>query len=161
GYHTYVGGYEIAFLQLGLSLDTALWYAAFIASAVTLGCLIVAALIVRRRSDDWMALFVSLWCVSQGVMFSSPQDTLVAVHPVWHWPLTFLTLWNRAALLLIAYLFPNGQFVPRWTRWPAVLWVALTLVSAFFPALPFDPNLWPMPLQAPFLLGMLGSAAFA
>src|SRR5262245_39976370 len=48
-FHAEVSGYERAFLELGLSLDVTLWLAALMAGAVTLGCLIVAGLIIWRR----------------------------------------------------------------------------------------------------------------
>jgi hypothetical protein len=43
------------------------------------------------------------------------------------------TLANSCSILFF-YLFPSGQFVPRWTRWLAVAGLAVGVADAFFPA---------------------------
>jgi hypothetical protein len=37
------------------------------------------------------------------------------------------------SLVLLFFLFPDGQFVPRWTRWIAVLWAAHEAAYYFVP----------------------------
>src|SRR5258708_521714 len=51
--------------------------------------------------------------------------------------LYFLTL---ALLVLVFLLFPNGQFVPRWTRWTFVVFLVGQIPSTFFPGAPFMLN---------------------
>ena len=89
---------------------------------------IVAALIRRSRPDDPNALLfglamVGLFLIVDGVgtalsaVVSRPAGRVVDVLAV---DLTILGL----------YLFPNGHFIPRWTRWPALLFV---VASWLFP----------------------------
>ena len=37
---------------------------------------------------------------------------------------------------LVGCLIPNGRFVPRWTRWLAVIWIIWSLIFIFFSQLP-------------------------
>jgi hypothetical protein len=46
-------------------------------------------------------------------------------------------------LFLLFFIFPNGRFVPRWTRWPAGVLVTGTVLLALFPNPPFNIESWP------------------
>jgi hypothetical protein len=39
---------------------------------------------------------------------------------------------GSASLVLFLYLFPDGRFVPRWTRWLALVWIVGLMVPATF-----------------------------
>ncbi|HEV7129588.1 MAG TPA: hypothetical protein VGN32_19290, partial [Ktedonobacterales bacterium] len=41
----------------------------------------------------------------------------------------------QSSLIIFFYLFPSGRFVPRWTRWCALLVLVYWLVLTFIPAL--------------------------
>ncbi len=45
--------------------------------------------------------------------------------------------------LLVAYLFPNGRFVPRWTRWLALFLVPFVGLGTVFPSSHFNSSTWP------------------
>jgi hypothetical protein len=96
-------------------------------------CLGVSTLIVWRRSDDPMALIVALLLVALGpleVMFN------VSASPSpWQLPNQFQSFLFVALFLLVLSLFPTGQFVPRWMRWPFVAFLAVQVPFIFFPAL--------------------------
>ncbi len=82
----------------------------------------VAALIFWRRPDDRMALFVSLALLTFGTAtFADTTSMLAAQYPVWRLPVAFLQSLGSVAFGLFLYLFPNGRFVPSWTRWVALL----------------------------------------
>src|SRR5207248_7873540 len=51
--------------------------------------------------------------------------------PAWRLPLQFLTAFNLIYFLLFCALFPDGRFVPRWTRAVALVWVPFVLYEAF------------------------------
>jgi len=95
----------------------------------------VAALIFWRKPDDWMAWLASFSLVAFGASFPSIPSALAAVHPVWGLPVTLLgeDVLGFPSLLVFFFLFPTGHFVPRWTRWVAVGFVALHVINAFFP----------------------------
>jgi hypothetical protein len=86
------------------------------------------------RSDDWMALFISLSLITFGTLGINDGPFLLAEQYSAIWlPVHLLGVFSTASLVLFFFLFPNGRFVPRWTRWMAVLWVAHEVAYYFFP----------------------------
>jgi hypothetical protein len=85
----------------------------------------VAAVIFLRKPDDRMALFVSFALLTFGT--ATFPDTIAALtteHTAWWWPYAFLSFLGAATFGLFLYVFPDGRFVPRWTRWVALVWIA-------------------------------------
>jgi hypothetical protein len=109
----------------------------------------VACVLFWRRSDDWMAMLVSLFLVIIGVNFSvQAQATLATnVQTVWYWSHTVLIGLGWVSFGLLLYLFPDGRFVPRWTRLLAVFVVASNL---FLDASPVPISTFP-----PWMLGAI------
>jgi hypothetical protein len=127
--------------HLGLSLGG---YAAFNVALILIGALVsfaVALLLFFRRSDDWMALLVALMLVYFAP--SSITNTIVLSHLVGPAFASILTsILGQLSLVLLAlvfYLFPNGRFVPRWTRW---VMIALSGVSLLFILVPYNSAIW-------------------
>src|SRR5918994_3351450 len=103
----------------------------------------VAGLIFFRRSDDPMALFVSLALLTFGTAtFTFTMEALAVRHPTWETPVHFLHFIGAASFGLFLYLFPDGRFVPRWARWVALVWIASQLPRYFYPNWYADPNTW-------------------
>ncbi len=86
----------------------------------------VGALIFWRRSDDRMALLVSLFLVAFGTVTvdSTAADALVSSQPAWWLPVQSVQIVGEVCVVLFFLLFPGGHFVPRWTRWLAVVLIA-------------------------------------
>jgi hypothetical protein len=82
-----------------------------------------------------MAMFVSLFLVTFGVNFSVQAQAILAtnVHSAWYWSLNILIGLGWVSLSLLLYLFPDGQFVPRWTRLLAVFVVANNILLSASP----------------------------
>jgi len=109
------GGYAVSILALAIA-----------STLVSFG---VAYVLFWRRSDDWMAMFVSLFLVIIGVNFSVQAQAILVtnVQTAWYWSHTVLIGLGWVSLSLLLYLFPDGRFVPRWTRLLAVFVVASNL----------------------------------
>lgn len=120
----------------------------------------VGLLIFWRRSDEPIALLVGLTMVLF-VGGSAPSETLAAAHPVLDLTNTVLTFLNTACLILVLYLFPNGRFVPRWSRWFALALIALTVPNFFFPDSPLNWGRWPGWMGFPVFATVLGSGVLA
>ncbi len=120
--------------QFGLSLRFyATYYILLEAVRVLLSCLL-AAIIFRRKSDEGIGLFAALMLVLfGGVLFTDPIYLLGTSSPTWRWPVTFMAFLGSVSLVIFFYLFPDGRFVPRWTRWAAAAWTGLNLVGFFSP----------------------------
>ena len=112
--------------------------ALYIAALQTLFVLVsfaVGVLVFWRRSDDRVALLSALMLVSFGtISFSDSVRTLPPT--AWRWLLVAAYFIGDTLSFLFFYLFPDGRFVPRWTRWLAVLLVVVEVVARFFPDLP-------------------------
>ncbi len=108
----------------------------------TVTCLAIALLLFWRRSDDRMALFGAYMFVTFGGVAANPLDPITGGQPMPQ-PVAgnaFLTtivyllvVIGQVSFVVFFYLFPSGRFVPRWTRWFALLalvyWFAVVFVA--------------------------------
>ncbi len=77
-----------------------------------------AALIVSRRSDDWIALLVSFSLIALGTVAFSPANSILLTAQPQVVPLVdVLANLGYITLLFLLLIFPDGRFIPRWTRW--------------------------------------------
>jgi hypothetical protein len=123
----------------GLSIAS---YAAFTISLAFVSiimCFIVSALIIWRRPDDRMAFFVGLMLITLGPIIEFVNVPLSTSSP-WVVPNLCMSLLAQALLVLVFLLFPSGRFVPRWTRWAFLAYVALQIPLTFLPVAPLLPN---------------------
>src|SRR5215467_7231768 len=87
----------------------------------TLGaCLAVSALIAWRRPDDLLALLVALMLLTLGPVSLVTNVPATAAEPL-RLANACLYVLSVALMVLVFALFPSGHFVPRWTRWPALM----------------------------------------
>jgi hypothetical protein len=124
--------------RLGLSL----WlYAAYRVAwevAYVLGFCAIAAVLAWRGGREPMALFGATGLVGIGAIFIVSQYALVEQAPIWRWPAMLLGFLGSLALVPYFAAFPDGRFVPRWTR-PAVAGWALLCALGYF-----APRDWPI-----------------
>jgi hypothetical protein len=113
---------------IGLSLSDYAAYSVAFTLVTIVVCLGVSTLIVWRRSDDRMALLVALMLVTFGPLGATIN--VLARPSSWQVPAECLVFLAVALFVLVFLLFPTGQFVPSFTRWIAVVTLAL-LVLAF------------------------------
>jgi hypothetical protein len=100
-------------------------------------CFAVAAVIFLRRSDERMALFTSyVLLLFGGAGAAGTMRALAEAHPVFSFPTTLLDYVSQVSFGIFFYLFPDGRFVPLWTRWLAVAsalyWVPATFMPQAF-----------------------------
>jgi hypothetical protein len=117
--------------ELGLSSDLfAVYFVGLEVALMAVSCAIGTA-IFWRRSDDRMALLVSLMLFTLGAALAVPYP-LVELPLVWKASGEAVSFIGSASLVLFLYLFPDGRFVPRWTRWLALVWIVGLMVPATF-----------------------------
>ena len=93
----------------------------------------VGALLFWRKSDDLTTLFISLTLVTFGVIWPNTFDDFVLRHPALRLPDNALNAFGLGALFFLFYIFPDGGFVPRWTRPIAIAWAGFIAFANFFP----------------------------
>jgi hypothetical protein len=126
---------DIAALQkLGLSADFYAGYSVTLEVISAIGFWTIGAALFWGRSDNWMAVLASMALVLTGVTSSS--ESLAEIYPSWNLPVALVGFLGSASFYVLFYVFPDGRFVPRWTRVPAVIWVAYQALYYFFPDWP-------------------------
>lgn len=64
-------------------------------------------------------------------------------------------------MILFAFLFPDGRFVPRWSRWMAGIGLLLVAGMTFFPDTNASLMNWPVPFNILVSLILIGSVMIA
>ena len=126
-----------ALQDAGLSLSTYALLNVVVDKVADFVWIAVGTLIFLRRSDDRMALLVSVFLVAFGTatVDSTAADALVSSQPAWWLPVQSAQIVGSVCSTLFFLLFPSGRFAPRWTRWLAVAFVAQQVTGILFPGL--------------------------
>ena len=93
---------------------------------------LVAAVIIYRAAHHRMARFVAFTLILWGGTFPSIAEALHVAQPAVQVLMNGLQALAGCGFYLLFFIFPTGQFVPRWTRWVllvAALTVLLTTVA--------------------------------
>ena len=117
----------------GLQPETVV-VAMFTASLISMMCFwIIAGLLFWRKSDTWVGLLAAFILFMTGPGFSGMLLTQ-SLAPPWIARLnSFLAGIVWSTFFMFLYLFPNGKFVPPFTRYLAVLPYLLFLLSSTLP----------------------------
>ena len=117
----------------GLSLTTYAAYNTLLPLVVPILSLVLVTIVVWRKPNDRMALLFALVMGTCPVNLSNAPMALANTYPDF-WLFAKVIEFGAAGFLPFFYLFPNGQFIPRWSRWlilPNFLIVGLVV---FLPA---------------------------
>lgn len=113
----------------------------------------LAALLFVKRKNDPMALFTAYLLVIHGLLFGGVVELLepfwpqaAAVNSFILLPLVYFPL-----IMILLAVFPDGRFVPRWTRWllPMMLLLAPITASQTFSGR----QSFSEPLSSPLIIG--------
>jgi hypothetical protein len=122
----------------------------------------VAAVLLLRGPGTYMTLFASVTLVTFGLgRFPDAPAALAAAHLGWWLPVAGIRYLGSACLSCFCYVFPDGRFIPRWTRVAALLWVLPQIPEFFQPDSPLNPNRYPPLLQAVGFLAFVASVVVA
>src|ERR671920_977666 len=98
-------------------------------------CLTLAVVLFWRRSDDWMVMFISSYLLVYGSVLAGPLERAEVFYPGWPslavnvvQPLFFTT-----PTIALFVLFPDGRFVPRWTRWLILISLPMSVATIYQP----------------------------
>jgi hypothetical protein len=144
----------------GLSLQFYALYGTTFEIAFVLIFCGIGAIIAWRKSRDWMGLLVSLTLVMIGTGITTDYQQLATVYPITQVPRDLLQF-LRPLPFLVGYLFPDGRFVPRWTRWLVLLIALFVGGGIFFPSSPFNTDTWPGLLGTVIEIVIIGTILFA
>src|SRR5215211_8917011 len=105
-----------AIQDAGLSVHTYALLNVVVDKVFQLVWLVVGVLIFWRRSDDWMAVLVSLFLVTFGpvTVDTTDAEALISSQPAWWLPVRAVDIVGNVCVVLFFLLFPSGRFAPRW-----------------------------------------------
>ena len=96
----------------------------------------VGGVLFWRKSNDWMALLVSLMMILQGA--SLTLNLVAGSLSPWQFPSRLIDFLSYLFLILVILLFPNGRFVPRWTWLLIIAFIPVEGLYNFFPSSPLN-----------------------
>jgi hypothetical protein len=141
------------------------FYAAYhvvLALALALGFWAIGAILFWKSSGQLMALCASITLVTFGTVQADTIHWLADAHPRLDLLVDLVYFVGAASFFVLFCMFPDGRFVPRWTRWAAVAWITYWLLDSFFPdSSPVSPRNWPLVIDASLFLGLIGSLVVA
>jgi hypothetical protein len=144
--------------DLGISVDAYAAYVLALDLVVALGFCAVGAIIFWRRSREGGALFVSFALMVFGLTWPDTFDSAL-YHPVWADGAAFLTQLGLSSLFVCFFVFPDGRFVPRWSRWVVPIVFVVPVLFVLFPSSDLvEP---PPPLNILLFLGLWACCALA
>lgn len=121
--------------QSKLSLTFFAGYLSGLVALFSLTCFGVAAVISYRKWHHDMALLTSVLLVLMGAANAPYAAALMVLYPEFTKVVDLLFSLLATSLILFLFLFPNGQFIPRWLRWVAlVLAVGIAFLPFFSPS---------------------------
>lgn len=123
---------------------------------ITLGFAAVSAVIIRKRADEPVALFTAVMLLAfGGASVTGTMHDLAEMQTGLHLPVNMFDYVGQVAFGIFFYIFPDGRFVPRWTRWLAVVAGILFAINVFAPGGSLDL------FRGPFFLVFIASLIFS
>ncbi len=121
--------------------------------------------VVRLKDRTPVALFLSLTLLTIGATetgitgaLANPQHGIDSA--LLRWLVLSLGAVTLGGALLLLYAFPDGRFVPAWSKGLAVIWIVLLLVWLLVPQAPFNPLHGPTWRATPLPSLLVGIAWF-
>jgi len=151
GWENACADWRAAFDEVGLSPTAFEGYFLILRVVAALPFFALSLLLMRRRGDELRVLLLSSLLLLLGI--AGP-----IYNPFWQWAQGWYSTENQVPILrllifsldyllsvgvvLFAFLFPDGRFVPHWSRWIAALWALLRVGVVFFPDSPASVYTW-------------------
>ena len=154
------------FNHLSLSAHVVAWGTLAIEVGMALVFFACAAVLLWRKPGSPMALFLVMTLAAIGAVETGMSDALISPLQIASIPALRAPVWALRALemtgaLILLYIFPDGRFTPRWTRWLALVWCAYIAVCFLIPRTPFNPLDGPTWRATPAASFVFGVAWFA
>lgn len=96
----------------------------------------VSLLIFLLRSDEWIGLLTAIFLLTFPVALFAGD--VIEKMAAWAVPFGLFSAIGAASIVVLFYVFPDGKFVPGWTRWlalAALVWsVSTRLIQLLSPS---------------------------
>jgi len=142
-------------LQVALAVNVYPVYVLLLELLLVVGLSLIGLVLFWRKSDYWTAIFFSIAMITYGPYITGSLEALLTAYPQWRVPISLVQTLGIGCAVLSGYLFPDGRFVPRWTRLLMLIWIIWILVWLMFPSMPFNFS-HPYTLSFPSFLVLMG-----
>ena len=108
---------------------------ASVLTSIGAACLsiILSAILFRRKRNEVIAVFASFFLLGHGIIMAGPLEALNAFEPGEYTSAVFViqsALFMTPTMIFFC-LFPNGRFVPHWTRYVALASLAYIPIGLY------------------------------
>lgn len=142
--------------ELGISTRVYATYVIILIALSVAGWMGAGFLIAWRKRFDGAALYFSLTLITFGATWPNTLSFLAETASWFNVPVALVSTYGFASFFLLFFLFPDGRFVPRWTRYVAVVMIVELVLHEQLPGTAFDMETWPLPLNLiPFTFPLL------
>jgi hypothetical protein len=149
-------------IELAIAPSSYATYVLILDVFVVLAHIAIGVIIFAKRPDDWMALFVSLTLVLNGSIL--PLVRLSDYTEINQFLLFLdgaLIYLGMVSSIVLLYIFPDGQFVPRATRLLALSWALLMAITILTPRSNLSMATWNPLIQFIILFAWAGTGLYA
>jgi hypothetical protein len=124
---------------------------------------LVALIILRRKWNDLTAVLISMMLLTFGSSaypLILTTNALADLHPEWL-PIVRLMIYATWVLVFLFFcIFPDGRFVPKWSRLFFVFTALISIPWNLWPDSAASPWTWPAPVLLPFDLLVWGTCVY-
>lgn len=120
-------GYRATAQELAISLSGIALFLTALEVAAWLSFILVAGIIAWHKTTYWFPLLIAITLTFLGAM-PPLVDGLVTASPAWQTFIPILRTLVYTGMLAMLCLFPDGRFVPGWSRWCLVAWLLFVLI---------------------------------
>ena len=106
------------------------WLGLLVPTLLFVACLAIGVLILASRTADGFAIFAAYVLLGFGFQFGDVSAALAQISPLWAAANRLLGL-AQVSFFFFFYLFPDGRFVPSWTKIAAWVAAAYTLYTTW------------------------------
>lgn len=116
----------------GLPASFPAYYLLALDTVTILAFAAIALFMVLRQPDDWMVMLSSLTLIGTAMLYTVPGNDA----PVPFWIPALAIAIGEILQVSFVYLFPIGQFIPRWLGWlilPMFVWRPAIWILIYIP----------------------------
>ena len=136
----YLSGWPVLEVDQSFQNSTDLRSFQIIASLASFGCallsLVLAAILFVRKGNEGMALFISFYLIFYGILMGGPMEAVAYASGIgMEISILLQTALIITPTLILFCTFPNGRFLPRWSRWIVIVSIIMNLTILLRPNL--------------------------
>jgi hypothetical protein len=132
-----------ALAEMGLSVGFYAGWITFLEALIAIEFLLLGVAVFLLRRNEWMPLVFALALVGLGTYIGPLTVALEWLYPGLTLVIEVMRALMLSSMVITFLLFPNGRFLPSWTKWLAIVWIAYNLVSLVYqPLQPASSMLW-------------------